>query len=96
MLKCHYKTKIIYITHCAFVIESHKSNSRNARILSKGKSDTYINVPVHYRRVKITTGLHNYVNYDQMPTIESHFELDFPRTEVSYPLHLIYYLWYTI
>ena len=51
MLKCHYKTKIIYITHCAFVIESHKSNSRNARILNDGKSDAYINVPVHYRRV---------------------------------------------
>ena len=46
MLKCHYKTKIIYITRCAFVIESHKSNSRNARILSEGKSDAYINVPV--------------------------------------------------
>ena len=51
MLKCHYKTKIIYITRCAFVIESHKSNCRNARILSEGKSDAYINVPVHYRRV---------------------------------------------
>ena len=31
--------------------ESHKSNSRNARILSEGKSDAYIDVPVHYRRV---------------------------------------------
>ena len=50
MLKCYFKTKIVCITH-AFVIESHKSNSRNARILSKGKSDAYINVPVHYRRV---------------------------------------------
>ena len=50
MLKCHYKTKIIYITHCALVIESHKLNSRNARILGEGKCDAYINVPVHYRR----------------------------------------------
>ena len=50
MLKCHYKTKIIYITYCALVIESHKLNSRNARILGEGKCDAYINVPVHYRR----------------------------------------------
>ena len=46
MLKCQQDKNYLYNSFFC-----HRVPSRNARILSEGKSHAYINVPVHYRRV---------------------------------------------